>query len=160
MVTTSLQGRGAAGTESLRRYRSMFGILGDVKAFKASYILSYNVVQDHEGYPSRGIAVSGRRRTSFTQQVPHVTGQFFRTEPNLSHLFVFSAAQVQSLFAFFLNLKSGSSTQELSQLSQATGQLSRAVPLSQRLSGFLATQSQSFFLLLLYLKSASSSQGA
>ena len=30
----------------------MFGILGDVKAFEASYILSYNVVQDHEGYPS------------------------------------------------------------------------------------------------------------
>ena len=33
----------------------------------ASDILSYNVVQDHEGYPSRGIAVSDRKGTSSTQ---------------------------------------------------------------------------------------------
>ena len=40
-----------------------FGILGDVKAFEASYILSYNVVQDHEGDIHQGvsIAVSDRR---------------------------------------------------------------------------------------------------
>ena len=58
MVTTSLQGRRATGAESLRRSRSRFGILGDVKAyFEASYILSYNVVQDHE----RDISIKGNR---------------------------------------------------------------------------------------------------
>ena len=45
VVTTSLQGRRAAGSEFLRSSRSTV----DVKAFEVSYILSYNVVQDHEG---------------------------------------------------------------------------------------------------------------
>ena len=90
--------------------------------------------------------------------MPHVTGQFFRTEPYLSHLFIFFAAQVQSQFAFFLNLKSGSSTQ--GQLSQAIGQFSLTVSNAQRVELFFAAHSQSLFLWLLYLKSALSSQGA
>ena len=48
--------RSAAGAESLRRSRSRFGILGDVKAFEASYILSYNVVQDHERDIHQGVS--------------------------------------------------------------------------------------------------------
>ena len=59
MVTTSLQGRRAAGAESLRSSRSRLGILVDVKAaFEASYgyILSYNVVQDHEGDIHQGVS--------------------------------------------------------------------------------------------------------
>ena len=58
MVTTSLQGRRAAWAESLRSSRSRFGIpdVNFVKAFEASYILSYNVVQDHEGDIHQGVS--------------------------------------------------------------------------------------------------------